>query len=327
MPWNANLTNLRDFLADHYPTNEDVRRILDQAGIPGRYVRFDAASINTWHSVLTQAMQRNKIAAVIDAARADFPENDLLRLAAEDRLTAVRGPDIDTHVEWRAADEGDHFEKITGKQSTLLPVSFLEAGVQCALSVVRVVRGNGESGSGFLTGDNLLITNHHVLANEDEAATALIQCNYQTSVEGRDKPLEEYRLVPQEGFATSKEDDWTAVRVAGNPVERWGRLALRRVQPKKDDYATIIQHPQGGPKQIALYHNVIAYADDTRVQYLTDTLPGSSGSPVFDHQWNVIAVHHTGGFLREPGTKNTFYRNEGIHIHVVIDGLNAAKLE
>ena len=88
----------------------------------------------------------------------------------------------------------------------------------------------------------------------------------------------------------------------------------------------IIQHPGGGQKQIALSHNVVAFADDRRLQYLTDTLEGSSGSPAFDMDWKVVALHHAGGWLREPGTKQRVYRNEGIHINVVIDGLKTAGL-
>ncbi len=34
---------------------------------------------------------------------------------------------------------------------------------------------------------------------------------------------------------------------------------------------------------------------DTRVHYLADTLPGSSGSPVLNRHWEVIALHHSGG--------------------------------
>jgi hypothetical protein len=85
-------------------------------------------------------------------------------------------------------------------------------------------------------------------------------------------------------------DDWTAVRVKGDPTP-WGYLDLVDTTVKVNDYVNIVQHPSGLPKQIALYHNVVAYADDSRVQYLTDTEPGSSGSPVFDSHWRVVAIH------------------------------------
>jgi V8-like Glu-specific endopeptidase len=66
---------------------------------------------------------------------------------------------------------------------------------------------------------------------------------------------------------------------------------------------------------------------DRRIHYLTDTLPGSSGSPVFDQRWRVVALHHSGGWLREPGSesKRAYLRNEGILIDAVIDGLRAAE--
>jgi hypothetical protein len=75
------------------------------------------------------------------------------------------------------------------------------------------------------------------------------------------------------------------------------------------------------PKQVALYHNVVAYSDGCRVQYLTDTLPGSSGSPVFDTRWRIVALRHSGGWIPEPGSKQVFFRNEGIHFRALRQGL------
>ena len=57
----------------------------------------------------------------------------------------------------------------------------------------------------------------------------------------------------------------------------------------KEQRVVIIQHPGGGQKQIAIAHNLVTYFDDNSVQYLTDTMPGSSGSPVFNEAWEVIA--------------------------------------
>ena len=37
---------------------------------------------------------------------------------------------------------------------------------------------------------------------------------------------------------------------------------------------------------------LVSLADATRLIYETDTLPGSSGSPVFNDQWQLVGLHH-----------------------------------
>ena len=137
--------------------------------------------------------------------------------------------------------------------------------------------------------------------------------------------MEDARLAPDAFFRTSAEevDDWTAVRIDGDAPARWGALPLKAAHVQVGDHVNIIQHPGGGPKQISISANVIVFVGGGRVQYLTDTLPGSSGSPVFDANWNVIALHHSGGWLTEPNapSKTTYYRNEGIAIDRIIDGI------
>jgi hypothetical protein len=79
---------------------------------------------------------------------------------------------------------------------------------------------------------------------------------------------------------------------------------------------SIIQHPMGGLKQVCLTDNKVAAVFGNLVQYSTDTEPGSSGSPVFDQNWQIVALHHRGGNLEGPdGTK--YFSNEGISIAAV----------
>ena len=49
-----------------------------------------------------------------------------------------------------------------------------------------------------------------------------------------------------------------------------------------------------------------------RLQYSTDTMPGSSGSPVFNDLWQVIALHHAGGDLQSNDQGDRRFVNEGI---------------
>jgi endonuclease G len=100
-----------------------------------------------------------------------------------------------------------------------------------------------------------------------------------------------------------------AVRaVDGTPLSRYGHLRLFGASGKivRSEYATIIQHPNGRQKHIASRNNridVYPYDDDLTpkdkaannfLYYSTDTLRGSSGSPVFSDQWYVVALHRRG---------------------------------
>ena len=57
------------------------------------------------------------------------------------------------------------------------------------------------------------------------------------------------------------------------------------------------------------------------MQYLTDTLGGSSGAPVFNEDWLVVALHHWGKTVDVDGTREI--RNQGVTIGRVADGLRS----
>lgn len=57
---------------------------------------------------------------------------------------------------------------------------------------------------------------------------------------------------------------------------------------------SIIQHPNGETMQVAISSNGIVgvYQNTDLVQYVTDTIGGSSGAPCFNEDWEVVALHH-----------------------------------
>jgi hypothetical protein len=58
----------------------------------------------------------------------------------------------------------------------------------------------------------------------------------------------------------------------------------------------IVQRPDGLPMQVALDTEGVLgrNGNGTRVRYTTTTEPGSSGSPCFSPDWELIALHHSG---------------------------------
>jgi len=55
-----------------------------------------------------------------------------------------------------------------------------------------------------------------------------------------------------------------------------------------------LQHPEGRTLQITFSNNGITgvYERDGLIQYVSHTSVGSSGSPCFNDQWELVAVHH-----------------------------------
>ena len=198
------------------------------------------------------------------------------------------------------------FERIIAGNE-LQDVNFLPRGALAARPVVRVVlRGGGGRligyGTGFLIGDGVLITNNHVLGNRDVAALAEVEAFYERGVQGEDSTPQRFAIEPERLFYTSVDLDFSIVAVA--PMDRTGTAPLAAIgwlpliggtgKAMEGEWLTIIQHPKGERKQVCVRENQLLKRDTDVLWYSTDTQGGSSGSPVFNNDWVVIALHHSG---------------------------------
>lgn len=189
----------------------------------------------------------------------------------------------------------------------LQPASYLQRGAVAARSVARILirQPNGMRygwGTGFLIAPQVLITNNHVLQGMQWAAQSEAHFEYETDI--NDKPIGPivFRLDPQRLFHTSKELDYTVVAL--NPQTEEGQHELRTFGwlplldvPGKTvigEWLTIIQHPAGERKQLCVRENRLLKRSGDVLWYSTDTLGGSSGSPVYNNDWFVVALHHSG---------------------------------
>lgn len=226
--------------------------------------------------------------------------------------------------DWRGSETvAGVFEKIIGEK-TLRPISFLQQGLEVSRSVAYVGVRNSQlswSGTGFLVAENLLLTNNHILPSSDLVSGTIFRFNYEENFQGEAQKVDEYRPKSQGIFHTNKALDYTLVEIEAEPGKKWGFLPLMSRVVRRDNRVNIIQHPLGQPKQISLQNNFVQYVGGNVVQYVTSTLQGSSGSPVFNDAWEVVALHHAGGNILEPNTQQRYFRNEGTLIESILADL------
>jgi endonuclease G len=243
-------------------------------------------------------------------------------------------------------------EQIASDISYLMPASFLESGHLASRAVARVcvprvfdgkprMNGNQPSlavGTGWLIAPNLLVTNHHVVAarfsGEAPAKDADIPLQAASAQAWFDyvdanKPFPSYQVTSLE--ALDRTLDYALLRVADTTtsddqrvLSEWGhlRLSSETFELRVGQALNIIQHPSGDVKQIAIRRNnyVGASAADEFL-YLTDTLPGSSGSPVFNDEWQVVGLHRASRTLPEKvylKGEMIKYNNVGVRIHAIL---------
>lgn len=210
-------------------------------------------------------------------------------------------------------------EAVVGR-ADFLDVRYLEAGVAAARAVARVHIGRGGEGgfgSGSLVTPHLLLTNHHVLSDAGTAAASKIEFDFQLGLDGQPLPSRIFGLDPDAFFVADPALDFALVAVAADAGElaQFGVNRIVEAQGKAaiGDFATVIQHPAARRKEISLRENRTVAELEQVLHYAADTEPGSSGSPVFNDQWEIVALHHASVRVADQAELGGVV-NEGIRI-------------
>jgi endonuclease G len=230
------------------------------------------------------------------------------------------------------------FERIIGGDE-LQPITYLERGMIAARAVARVKLSPQSSGSGFLIAPRVLLTNNHVLPDKAAAAGAIAQFRYEVDLSDTELAPVEYRFLPEELFHTLPALDYTVVAVEAVsrdgtvPVSDFGCLPLIETTGKvsEGEWLTVIQHPGGDRKQICVRENQFLKRNKDFLWYSTDTKEGSSGSPVFNNDWYVVALHHAGvpekkdgEIQRNPDGTEKWIANEGTRVSRIVETMKQA---
>jgi endonuclease G len=227
-------------------------------------------------------------------------------------------------------------ERVWGKTIDFVDVAFLERGARVARAVARVVTRDGQGlGTGFMISPTLFLTNNHVIATPEHADELVIEFDYERDLSGRPRQPTRFALSAAICFVSNHEDDldYTVVSVGGRLTGsgvltdyQFVPLSSARDKHQLGDHANIIQHPDGRMKEAVLRENQLVSRASTTLHYVADTEPGSSGSPVFNVLWQVIALHHWGephrDLVDQDGRPLAKTINEGIRVSAIVSDLN-----
>ncbi|MBC7827782.1 MAG: trypsin-like peptidase domain-containing protein [Chitinophagaceae bacterium] len=209
---------------------------------------------------------------------------------------------------------------ILGKD-TMLPINFLEKASSCSRAVGRIVTIHSTQSvmaTGFMISEELLVTCNHVIPDIATAENCSFQIDYFIRGDGTFNQYHEFKLNASNFFATSIELDVTVVAIKPANKINFKERNITNLQLSnlvKGESVNIIHHALGEPQKISMRNGEVVAFSDTFIHYDTPTSPGSAGAPVFNDQWELIAIHHAGGFLKPLDESSVQIRlNEGIRI-------------
>jgi Trypsin-like peptidase domain len=240
--------------------------------------------------------------------------------------------------EARAMADRAVFEKTINAAAGFLDISIFRTRLAEAEARTARIEIEGKAkGTGFLVGDELLLTNWHVVkdaggdAGGDGVARLdhLVTGNKGTTESGRAVAFADDWLVASSPHDTVPHElgtdgpaqgywDFALVRLAepvaaqaigpdpaAGGVEPRGHYVLDggAYRYESDEPVLIVGHPDGRPMQLsyASPSQVRVTTHQNRIRYQTNTEGGSSGSPVFNREWRVIGLHHASGPTKVPG--------------------------
>ena len=257
-----------------------------------------------------------KIEVMMDAARRF--EQKRPEIAKASRLLAEGGPAMAASgpqlERWRtheAMKELRTFEVRIGDTFDWVDVPPSPESRKAGRPVARIVdlidsKRIGEGfATGFLVSPGLLVTNWHVFATPDHTRSSGAHFSFEKDDQGVIEPGVVFEIDPQMFFFSDKAHDIAIVGLSKRAAIGTGELSdfgnvtfvptLGKILVGHS--VNIIQHPDGRHKHWALQNNRLSVEpkeEDLFMLYTADTLEGSSGSPAFNRDWELVAVHHGG---------------------------------
>jgi hypothetical protein len=233
-------------------------------------------------------------------------------------------------------DTVNALEAVLG-DTRFVPLKWYRTGLQRCAGVARIETQWGQGfGTGFLirgedlhpalAGEVLLITNAHVISSDPDVRKRFPPGTpperTRVRFEGREDADKTYAVKQVLWTSPPEQLDASVLRLETSvPCDPPYPLALS--MPVADhDRVYVIGHPQGGTLSISIQDNRVVDVQTPKLHYRAPTEPGSSGSPVFNQDWELVALHHAGSKeMRSLSGEGVREANEGIWISAIIKAL------
>jgi hypothetical protein len=244
---------------------------------------------------------------------------------------------------------------VKGRQRFIDIEAFLAGASAIQTQVCRIeVTSKDGNGTGFLVGPDLVLTNFHVMEPvfKGEALAGDVKCrfDYRQLPDGKtvregipfalksddwavDKsPYSESDKVANGADPEADKLDYCLLRLAepagtgkaagskndAKAEDRgWIPVSKSRNSGSNKDDLFVVQHPEGKPLKMAVGEHLGFNTTGNRMRYDADTLGGSSGSPVFNADLEVIGLHHRGD-PKANAVAMTAEHNQGIPLSKII---------
>ena len=305
---------LAELLKERF-TRDELRRLIDLSVRKGAWSdiaggTWAAHAFNVLKWAEREGLQGELVVALLEAK----PRlADLIDMAAELGL----GPRIETQRRGKQPTVGakDGLERTIENRLGLAVSATWHAKYGAAMHrVCRLSVGSG-GGSGFLIGPRAVLTAHHVV---EGSAPEEIEVFFDAFAYGHGRRVEVSRVAltsrvyePERNATsgpgpTEQELDYALLLLeedvgnegvgASDAMRGWIELPSSAPALTSGAPIIVLQHPGQSEQKLAIDTDAWQgpTPDGLRMRYTTNTDPGTSGSPAFDWEWNLVALHHYG---------------------------------
>jgi S1-C subfamily serine protease len=231
-----------------------------------------------------------------------------------------------------------HLEKVWG-ETKYQSLEWLLKAVARTRCVARLGPNMFEGwGSGFLVDGSriedswsdrkLLLTNAHVCTNDPEVQAQYpypkgAEANTATFLGSLGEGAEPIQIKVNEVLWTSPPSGLDASLLEIEDIPKGAEKApLSKEIPSFDKWpekrVNILGHPKGLNLRVSLQDNKLVSVDNRYLHYRTPTDPGSSGSPIFNQNWELVGIHHS--------ASKEMQANEGIRLDRILEEIRKALL-